>query len=139
MKVQILQTIFWSHFMYNLSHFSTNLRPHYQNSFFLNTFLLFSTLNSRMSKNMCIWRHKLCNAKTGVGPTFTWSNEPWSNNKTRGPYLGQVICGFGLGWSSLVLILVGLGWSWLVLVSLGLEFFRTIWEYFNIFRDLWSC
>ena len=26
---------------------------------------------------MCIWRHKLCNAKTGVGPTFTWSNEPW--------------------------------------------------------------
>ena len=27
---------------------------------------------------MCIWRHKLCNAKTGVGPTFTWSNEPLS-------------------------------------------------------------
>ena len=26
---------------------------------------------------MCIWRHKLCNSKTGVGPTFTWSNEPW--------------------------------------------------------------
>ena len=25
---------------------------------------------------MCIWRHKLCNSKTGVGPTFTWSNEP---------------------------------------------------------------
>ena len=24
---------------------------------------------------MCIWHHKLCNAKTGVGPTFTWPNE----------------------------------------------------------------
>ena len=30
-----------------------------------------------MSCDMCIGRHKLCNAKTGVGPTFTWSNEPW--------------------------------------------------------------
>ena len=27
--------------------------------------------------NKCIWRHKLCNAKTGFGPTFTWSNEAW--------------------------------------------------------------
>ena len=35
-----------------------------------------------MSMNMCIWRHKLCNAKTGVGPTFTWSNEPWCNECT---------------------------------------------------------
>ena len=40
-------------------------------------FFLFSTLSFRMSNNMCIWRHKLCNSKTGVGPTFTWSNEPW--------------------------------------------------------------
>ena len=24
---------------------------------------------------MCIWRHKLCNAKTGVALGFTWSNE----------------------------------------------------------------
>ena len=39
------------------------------------TNLLLSTLNSRISRIMCIWRHKLCNAKTGVGPTFTWSNE----------------------------------------------------------------
>ena len=45
--------------------------------FFLNNFFLFSILNSRISKNMCIWRHKLCNSKTGIGPTFTWSNEPW--------------------------------------------------------------
>ena len=65
-----------SHFTYNLSNFLTSLKPHYQNSFFYN-FFLFSTLNSRISKNMCIWRHKLCNAKTVVGPTFTWSNEPW--------------------------------------------------------------
>ena len=27
-----------------------------------------------MSRNMCIWRNKLCIAKTSVGPTFTWSN-----------------------------------------------------------------
>ena len=32
----------------------------------------------RISRNMCIWHQKLCNAKTGVGPTFTWSNEAWS-------------------------------------------------------------
>ena len=69
---------FLDNFTYNLSHFSTILRPHYQNSFFSKYFCLFSTLNSRMSTNMCIWRHKLCNAKTGVGLTFTWSNEPWS-------------------------------------------------------------
>ena len=76
MKVRILQIIiFQSNFMYNLSHFSTSLRPDYQNSFFLNIFLFF-TLNSRMSKNMCIWCRKLYNSKTGVGPTFTWSNEP---------------------------------------------------------------
>ena len=30
-----------------------------------------------MSRNMCKLRHKLRNAKTGVGPTFTWSNEAW--------------------------------------------------------------
>ena len=65
-----------SNFTYNLSHFSACLRPHYQNIFFLNDFVLFSIVNSRMSKNMCIWRQKLCNVKTGVGPTFTWSNEP---------------------------------------------------------------
>ena len=63
-------------FTYNLGNFSTSLRPHYQNSFSKYIFF-FSILNSRMSKNMCIWRHKLCNSKTGVGPTFTWSNEPW--------------------------------------------------------------
>ena len=39
-----------------------------------------------MSMNMCIWRHKLCNAKTGVGPTFAWSNEAmaqWHNGTMR--------------------------------------------------------
>ena len=39
--------------------------------------LLFSTLSSRMSKNMCKLRHKLRNAKKGVGQTITWSNEAW--------------------------------------------------------------
>ena len=38
---------------------------------------MFSTLNSRTCRNMCIWRHKFCNAKMGVGPTLTWSNEAW--------------------------------------------------------------
>ena len=45
---------------------------------FSKLFFLFSILNSKMSLNMCIRRHKLWNDKTGVGPTFTWSNEPWS-------------------------------------------------------------
>ena len=31
---------------------------------------------------MCICCHKLCNSKTGVGSTFTWSNEPWFREKT---------------------------------------------------------
>ena len=30
-----------------------------------------------MSKNMYKLRNKLLNAKTGVGSTFTWSNESW--------------------------------------------------------------
>ena len=67
--------LFPSDFTDNLVNLSTSLGPHQQNSFFLNFFLLFSSLNSRMSRNMCIWRNKLCNAKTGVGPTFTRSNE----------------------------------------------------------------
>ena len=58
----------------NLVHFSTSLRPHYQNSFSW-IFFFGLTLNPRMSMNMCIWRHNLCNGKTGVGPTCTWSNE----------------------------------------------------------------
>ena len=59
-----------SDFTYNFSYFFASLKPHFK------IFFLFSTLNSRMSKNMCIWRHKLYNAKTGVGPTLTRSNEP---------------------------------------------------------------
>ena len=76
-KIYTWNYLFWSNFTYKLSYFSTSLTPHYQNNF-TKYFFLFSTLHSRMSKNMCIWRHKLCNTKTGVGPTFTWSNEPWS-------------------------------------------------------------
>ena len=66
---------FQSNFTYNLGHFSTHLRPHYQNRFF-KIFFLCSALSSKSSRNMCILRHKLCNAKTGVSPTFTWSKEP---------------------------------------------------------------
>ena len=65
---------FQSNFSDKLGHFSTSLTPYYQNSFFFN-FLL--ALSSRMSRNMCIWLHKLCNAKISVGPTYTWSNEAW--------------------------------------------------------------
>ena len=59
-----------SNFTDNLGHFCTNRRPHYQNSFF-SKYIFFSTQNFRMSRNICIWRHKLCNAKTVIGPTFT--------------------------------------------------------------------
>ena len=41
-----------------------------------------------MPRNMCIWRHKLCNAKMGVGPTFTWSSEAWS---TGSRWFGQLL------------------------------------------------
>ena len=66
---------FVSYFTVNLGHFATNLRPYYQNSFFLNFFCLFSTLSSSMSKNKCKLRRKLQNAKKCVGQTCTWSNE----------------------------------------------------------------
>ena len=65
-----------SDFMYKLSIFR-QVWDHITKTVFSKYYFLFSFLNSRMSKNMCIWRHKLCNSKTGVGPTFTWSNEPW--------------------------------------------------------------
>ena len=66
---------FLSNFMDNLGHFFHKSETTLPKQFFLNILVLFSTLNSRMSRNMCIWRHKLGNAKTGVGPTFKWSNE----------------------------------------------------------------
>ena len=62
---------FQSNIMHNLGLFNHITKT----VFFLNNFFLFSAVNSRMSRNMCIWCHKLCNAKTGDGPTFTWSNE----------------------------------------------------------------
>ena len=86
-KTTLLLVNFWDHIS---NKFSLNiffcfrfytpkcLRPHYQHSFFLNNLVCFFTLKSRMSRTLCIWCHKLCNAKTGVGPTFTWSNEAWS-------------------------------------------------------------
>ena len=66
-------------FMDNLVHFFTSLRQHYH--FFFIFFFCFSTLKSRMSRNMCIWHHKLCNVKMGVGLTFTWSNDAGSIDK----------------------------------------------------------
>ena len=49
-SLNFMNYFFLSNFKHNLVHFSTNLRPHYQDSFFLNNFLLlFYTLNCRMS------------------------------------------------------------------------------------------
>ena len=63
-KVQILENIFF--LRNNLVHFSTIMRPYYQNGFFLIIFFLFFTLNFRMSRKMCILGHKLGNAKTSI-------------------------------------------------------------------------
>ena len=60
---------FLTNFKDDLGHFSTNVRQYFQTVFF------YSTLSSRMSRNMCKLCHKLHNAKKGVCPTFTWSNE----------------------------------------------------------------
>ena len=70
----------------NLPHASLNFRNYFfkvilrtitilPQQFFQQKNSFFSTLHTKMYINMCIWRHKLYNAKTGVGPTFTWSNE----------------------------------------------------------------
>ena len=56
------ELIFQSYFIDQLSHFSTNLRPHLQNSFFKTEFFV-SMLSSRMSRNMHKLRPKLRNAK----------------------------------------------------------------------------
>ena len=69
---------FFPNFTDNLEIFFKNRRPYYQNSF-LKYIFWFSTLNSRMSRNTCNWWHKLCKAKTGVVPTFKWSNEALFN------------------------------------------------------------
>ena len=70
---------YWSQWLY------WRLWQHITKTGFSKYLFLFSSLNSRMSMNMCIWRHKLCNAKTGVGPTFTFSNEPWLGAYYNGP------------------------------------------------------
>ena len=43
---------------------------------FSNFCLLISTLSSKMSRNMCILRYKLCNVKNWVALRLTWKNEP---------------------------------------------------------------
>ena len=40
-SLNLINNFFQSNFIYNLRHFSTSLRPHYQNSFFLNIFFVF--------------------------------------------------------------------------------------------------
>ena len=66
-----------SNFTANLVNFSTSLRPDYRTFLPKLCFFLFSTLNWRMFRIMChkITNHKMCNGKTSVGPTFTWSIE----------------------------------------------------------------
>ena len=86
MKVRILQIIIFKVTLRTISAIFPQVWDHITKTVFSKYFLLFSTLYSRKSKNMCIWRHKLCNSKTGVGPTCTWSNEPWYN----------AFCGFKL-------------------------------------------
>ena len=71
-----------SNFTDNLGPFSCKLGPYHQKSFFKIFLLLFSIFYSKMSKNLCKLRHKLYNAKTGVGLAFTWSNDAcsiWGN------------------------------------------------------------
>ena len=64
---------FQSNFAYNLGHVSTSVRPHYKNIFFLFKYIFFSTPGCLKTY---VFGVTLCNAKMGVGPTFTWSNEP---------------------------------------------------------------
>ena len=57
MKVWIVQFFFKSLYV-QLKIFFNKSEITIPEQFFLNTFFVFSTLNSRMSKNMCIWRPK---------------------------------------------------------------------------------
>ena len=68
MKVQILHSIFFYVTLCTIYVIFHKSEP-----------ILFPTLNSRMSTSMFTWCHKLCYAKTCVGPTFTLSNEAWYN------------------------------------------------------------
>ena len=83
MKVRILQIIIFKVTLRTILAIFPQVWDLITRTVFSKYFFLFSILNSRMSKNMYIWRHKLCNSKTGVGQSFTWSNEPWSNRKSK--------------------------------------------------------
>ena len=95
MKVRILQINFFKVTLRTIKAILPQVWDHITKTVFSKYFFLFSILNSRMSRNMGIWRHKLCNSKTGVGPTFTWSTEPWYKHMSgnslsvKRPYLGH--------------------------------------------------
>ena len=89
-KDRILQTIFFKVILRTILAMFPQVWHHITKTVFSNYFfLLFSILNSKLSMNMCIWRHKLWNDKTGVGPTFTWSNEPWYIGSQG---IGEILC-----------------------------------------------
>ena len=77
--------VFLNHFMDNLGYFFHKCETT-SPTFFLSKYIVllwFSTLNCKMSWNMCVWNNKLCDAKTCIGPTFTWSNIAWYTKFTQ--------------------------------------------------------
>ena len=65
-----LKVILWAH-----NFCLTYLRPHFQNRFPNFFFVLFCSLNSKMSRNMCKWRHKV--RKDSI--LCPWSSNFWNN------------------------------------------------------------
>ena len=70
-----LKLVLWTHMP-----FSTSLRPHFQNTFPW-IFFLFSTLNSRMSRNMCKLDHKVRKVQSlpHASPNFKHFQSGFSN------------------------------------------------------------
>ena len=65
--------------------FCTKLRPHFQTTFALQLFFLFSILNSRMSRNMRKLRHKV-----GNGQNLPHGNPNFGNNFDGGKSLSPI-------------------------------------------------
>ena len=93
MEVWILEVFFFP------SNFSDNLGREEEKKFKF-FFSFFSSLDFRRFKNMCKLRQKLRNAKTGIGPTFTWSNDAWFSSVWSFPLHLSPSSYFPPGWST---------------------------------------
>ena len=78
LKVKIFKKKILKYIFRQIEQFFLQIWDHIIKTVLYTIFLcVFSILNSRISKHICKWRHKLQNIKKSVGSFFTWWNEAW--------------------------------------------------------------